>query len=79
MLLKNVDTSKRQLDFGAKGVFHGKKVRSRVEAGGHPHGFVTVDDQEKAKAVADWIEKTALEQKVTTCAELVELLRKRST
>ena len=40
---------------------------------------VTVDDQEKAKAVADWIERMALEQKVTTCAELVELLRKRST
>ena len=39
---------------------------------------VTVD-QEKAKAVADWIERMALEQKVTTCAELVELLRKRST
>jgi len=31
---------------------------------------VTVeDDQEKAKAVADWIERMALEQKVTTCAE----------
>ena len=40
---------------------------------------VTVDDQEKAKVVADWIERMALEQKVTTCAELVELLRKRST
>ena len=40
---------------------------------------VTVDDQEKAKAVADWIERMALEQKVTTCAELVELLRTRST
>jgi hypothetical protein len=34
---------------------------------------VTVDDQEKAKAVADWIERMALEQKVTTCAELVQL------
>ena len=29
---------------------------------------VTVDDQEKAKAVADWIERMALEQKVTTRA-----------
>ena len=28
-----------QLDFGAGGIFNGAEGRSRVEAGGHPHGF----------------------------------------